>query len=1317
MRSKIIVVVMIFVLLLLPSCSWERLPAEPELPNEESWSSLEEGLAFFRTSLAAVNALTGGAVADDSINILTENPGRYIYKYYYLYQDGKWERKAFTGASASYSNWIIAPKSIIIKGVPKDSETYLAFYSCSSRDCKEGWKIHELAIPLGTGQNVVIENPETKDSPVEEAPLKPTPASLPKAPRPSSGGGGSSSDGASISTECDDNSDCSLFYSCSVGKCVADILATPPEVFNTNFYQSPVHADPRDLLLIPGYNFSRGAIAVYKNVSDNPGALAVPASIPSTNTSTQGRLHVGSITNDSITVLLPTEMIANKTYAIWVKNTDSNWSEAVLINDPRPLWVTPTLVYATQQYATLPRQIKVVGRNLGNTGEGKPRIVRLNSATASYNLTVSGDDGDPDTRIDYYVVKAPLPSTLTTGLYTLQFSRNNETWINLSNDANLTVIADPSKTRYFVNATTYGGCNASDNKDDVGCIVNAIGNASAAGGGEIFFPNGTWNLTPDPAELVTKYGIYLHPNVDLVGSGRENTTLLHSQAWDVGVSSANISIFTVMGNNIIRDLKFATQGFDITPASVPSYLEFGKSPGENTSSDPYETANVTIYNCNFTDFYQGMTTFGLPIKNLFIVNNHFDQLYDDAIDFSGDRNQRAIRFKVDDAVVVNNTFFPGNFSNPSTGEGSIATQLSGAKRLDFSDNIANGTVNGGWRATHFWASLGSNERVLVANNKVSCTGEKAGDGEALVIDANQNTAGFATMENVTSAASNTVTTTGNLLIWTLDYYLSHNIYIADGKGIGQVRKIINYTNETNPTFVVSPDWDVIPDNTSKVMIHKVGWQFYMLDNIIDIRNASGCAKSSPRQPPQEGQISFQAATSDSVMDGNDLYDTNGIYLPSNVRTNDTTVLYSNEIKYNLVQNEYFYPASSGGINLVFQSSITNPVSGYNMLISHNTVNGSDTLNSVTQSDATPRAAVALLPQGGSSSTPYEWKNTLIFQNIFDNTSRGVYIVRNYSWNTVLYNNSVLNTKKSRYVVDYGTNSSYCGNYKIEMFEACDQGIFQNCTYGQTSCQVCSSQCTGLVAGNASFCGDNACDLKSESTTVCPQDCGSACPVEGLLDWWRAENNADDQINARDATINRSINFSVGKVGSAFGFDGVDDFILADAGTSYNFTSGLTFMAWVNPTNIGSEDVDRTILGVGNGNSLGYVWLLDGPGNKTEFFLGGTTSGQNALRQSNYPIPFDDWTHLAVTWNTTAGFIAYMNGTQVNTGATTLPSAQWGGVTTAAFAFGVARTISPLSFFNGSIDELAIWNRALNSSEILAVYNASTRGMCNQSFFN
>lgn len=127
----------------------------------------------------------------------------------------------------------------------------------------------------------------------------------------------------------------------------APAWAAAPFLYSKPAYESPVRGDPGDLLLIPGYGLSAADVIVYKAIADTTQPPAQPSSVPTTSTATQGILDLVSSADApySLAVHLPTAMITGQTYALWLRAPGGQWSAPLLINDARPLWVTPDSAY------------------------------------------------------------------------------------------------------------------------------------------------------------------------------------------------------------------------------------------------------------------------------------------------------------------------------------------------------------------------------------------------------------------------------------------------------------------------------------------------------------------------------------------------------------------------------------------------------------------------------------------------------------------------------------------------------------------------------------------------------------------------------------------------------------------------------------------------------------------------------------------------------------------------------------------------------------------------------------------------------------
>src|SRR5262245_8243348 len=79
---------------------------------------------------------------------------------------------------------------------------------------------------------------------------------------------------------------------CALMFAVGGLFAAAPKVFKDPFRQSPVRAEPNDLLLIGGDGFGVTDKVVYKIVTNTASPPAHPATPPATNTASTGKCTV-----------------------------------------------------------------------------------------------------------------------------------------------------------------------------------------------------------------------------------------------------------------------------------------------------------------------------------------------------------------------------------------------------------------------------------------------------------------------------------------------------------------------------------------------------------------------------------------------------------------------------------------------------------------------------------------------------------------------------------------------------------------------------------------------------------------------------------------------------------------------------------------------------------------------------------------------------------------------------------------------------------------------------------------------------------------
>jgi hypothetical protein len=189
--------------------------------------------------------------------------------------------------------------------------------------------------------------------------------------------------------------------------------------------------------------------------------------------------------------------------------------------------------------------------------------------------------------------------------------------------------------------------------------------------------------------------------------------------------------------------------------------------------------------------------------------------------------------------------------------------------------------------------------------------------------------------------------------------------------------------------------------------------------------------------------------------------------------------------------------------------------------------------------------------------------------------------------------------------------------------------------------------------------------------------------------------ADVSGNNNGGTVSGAVGIVGGKFGGALSFDGVNDWVTVADSNSLDLTTGMTLMGWVNPAGLTGRW--RTVLfKEGGPGSMDYSVYAADDGVKPvgQVWVGGE---QNAIGTA--ALPLSAWSHLAVTYDG-AVLRLYVNGTQAGT---------------KAVAGQIVPTTGPLriggnaiwsEWFQGAIDEIRIYNRALTQGQIQTDMNTA-----------
>jgi hypothetical protein len=831
----------------------------------------------------------------------------------------------------------------------------------------------------------------------------------------------------------------------------AGAMAAPPQLYRQAAYESPVRGAPDDLLLLAGYGFAADDTVVYRTVANTTKPLATPQRIPAHSDAEFGVAPIVSSAGRpySLTIRLPQDLRADQTYALWVHTARGEWSKGIMINDARPLWISPAYVYASEMPASLPRELKIVGRNL-QPSPGHSTLVRLLGPQRVTGMAIA--DARSSGALNGYVARASLPGHLATGRYRIAVNRDGASWVEVAGQS-LEVLPDPPAAAEFsIGDTQFGSCRPDDGADDTACIVRAIAAAARAGGGTVYFGPGTWDLIDgNQPGLVVEEGMVVPAGVQLRGAGSAQTRLLRHAEWNARSAAAT---FTLAGHTAVTGFTFRDlQVYQPSDHSAP-YLQLGEdwqrmASIPSTSTDTAVVTDVTIAGNTFDKPGVAIGAGGLPIDRLFVTYNIFGA-YHSALELSGDQYNMIHKYRLDDSVIDYNVFKPGSKLDLIQKTGTLASEIGAGHRVDFSGNTADGASTDylyspddarGWRAAFFWNPNNNVEEVLVSQNTATCTGDKIGDGEALAFDNNTNTFAFASAPTVVQATDRSITVAAPLAsrqhnrdVPISRYYVGHWVRVVSGPGLGQVRKIAAYSTDAithQTTITIAPAWDVLPTpGRTRVAIGREYWQLYVVDNQVDNRQPL-CQKSN-RSRRVAGSIELWGQSADSVFAGNHQYDSDGILVQQNYGAPehscaDCTMLgFFNsflEIRDNVVDGEYDWSNDcsrsgiSAGVAAAPWEDGPPPTVGFGVSISHNTIR---------HADAEFGGAIAQVNTWFNGPEPHRWPlsdNMLIHHNsIVDIDGARALAVCGTSrprigiafpdpaiaWRTVLYANSCRN---------------------------------------------------------------------------------------------------------------------------------------------------------------------------------------------------------------------------------------------------------------------------------------------------------------------
>jgi hypothetical protein len=204
--------------------------------------------------------------------------------------------------------------------------------------------------------------------------------------------------------------------------------------------------------------------------------------------------------------------------------------------------------------------------------------------------------------------------------------------------------------------------------------------------------------------------------------------------------------------------------------------------------------------------------------------------------------------------------------------------------------------------------------------------------------------------------------------------------------------------------------------------------------------------------------------------------------------------------------------------------------------------------------------------------------------------------------------------------------------------------------------------------------------------------------KGLVSYWSFNDikgkTVKDDWGHNDGAI-QGPEIVKGRYGNALTFDGKDDYVICGNDASLNITDAISIMAWVYMESVGTYP---TVVSK-SGANWGYIFEFLTTTGKINLYLDKANPSWANVAQTG--VQLKEWTYLAATYDGKT-LQYYFNGNPDGT-YSNIPGGQIASNQDNVHIGG--RKVGEPHYFNGIIDEVCIYNRALSKDEVKQNLNA------------
>jgi len=217
---------------------------------------------------------------------------------------------------------------------------------------------------------------------------------------------------------------------------------------------------------------------------------------------------------------------------------------------------------------------------------------------------------------------------------------------------------------------------------------------------------------------------------------------------------------------------------------------------------------------------------------------------------------------------------------------------------------------------------------------------------------------------------------------------------------------------------------------------------------------------------------------------------------------------------------------------------------------------------------------------------------------------------------------------------------------------------------------------------------------------------ASVPTDGLSSWWAPSITQD--YTDYHGTNNATQYGGVGIDSEGYVLDGIDDYLRAGNAVELSpGTNDFSICAWVHTSRTNFQGV----AGMGFSGS-GDRWIISTQTN-TAYAVIQEGTGAREIRTSGL-IPTNAWAHLCLSADRDGNVNIYVNGSNVHSSAIGIPATSMNFTVNRFWAMGMYRsdsggtTVSPANFFQGKLDHIMFYRRALSAQDIADIISATQK---------